>query len=214
LVRAWTFLTSILGAAYIQMSNEGFDERKSLVAKAALRVFFEKGYKTASLQQVAEEADICKATVYHYFKTKEEILYYIIEKNTEVHLAELKEHLKECRRKKMTPLEIFRELMTKYALALNKDKETPLLILRERHQLTGEYRTKLHNIEQAIFRFIREELGKVPDIEERFDPNVICFLLISSSHWMKYWLKEDGELAIEDAITQVLDIVLDGMLKK
>lgn len=196
------------------MSNEGFEEKKRVVAKAALRVFFENGYKAASLQQVAEAADISKATVYHYFKTKEEILYYIIESNTYLHLAALKEHLKECRRKKMTPLETFREMMIKYALALNEDKETPLLILRERHQLTGEYRRKLHEIEQSIFRFIRRELRKVPDVDERFDPSVISFLLISSSHWMKYWLKENGELTIEDAIKQVLDIVVDGMLKK
>ena len=119
-------------------------DKKRLIAAVASRVFFDKGYRSASLQDVANEVGLSKASIFHYFKTKEELLYFIIENHTDVHMAELKDHLKECQDQKLSPEAIFREVMTKYATALNEDREVPQIILRERHQLTGENKEGLH----------------------------------------------------------------------
>ena len=200
-----------IGSTMVERNRQ---DKKRTIAEVASRVFFDKGYQKASLQDVANELGVSKATIFHYFKTKEQLLYFIIENNTNVHMAELKDHLKQCQDQKLPPQETFQEVMTKYATALNEDIEVPQIILRERHQLTGENKEGLHRIEREIFRFIRDEIKKVPNIDKRYDVNVIAFLLISFSHWMKYWLKEDGELSIEDAIKQVLDMVCYGMLDK
>jgi AcrR family transcriptional regulator len=50
------------------------DERPREILDAALRVFAEKGYRCARLEQVAEAAGVTKGTVYHYFAGKEDVL--------------------------------------------------------------------------------------------------------------------------------------------
>ena len=65
-------------------------EKKDHIAKVASKVFSEKGYQSASLQDVAREVEISKAGIYHYFKSKEEILAYILITNSDRFLEKLK----------------------------------------------------------------------------------------------------------------------------
>jgi AcrR family transcriptional regulator len=55
------------------------DERPQELLDAALSVFAEHGYRTTTLDQVAEAAGVTKGTIYHYFSTKEELLLRAIE---------------------------------------------------------------------------------------------------------------------------------------
>jgi len=55
------------------------DERPQELLDAALVVFAERGYRTTTLDQVAEAAGVTKGTIYHYFRTKEELLLRAIE---------------------------------------------------------------------------------------------------------------------------------------
>ncbi|HET6506994.1 MAG TPA: TetR/AcrR family transcriptional regulator [Baekduia sp.] len=46
---------------------------------AAARVFYERGYADASVQDVADELGILKGSLYHYIKTKEDLLFRLLE---------------------------------------------------------------------------------------------------------------------------------------
>ena len=47
--------------------------RKKLILDSALKVFKSKGIENATMDEIALEADFGKATLYYYFKSKEEI---------------------------------------------------------------------------------------------------------------------------------------------
>ena len=49
------------------------EERRQGIIDAAERVFFSKGMKAASMDEIAETAELSKGTLYLYFKSKEEI---------------------------------------------------------------------------------------------------------------------------------------------
>lgn len=50
-------------------------ERRQQIFDAALRIFRERGYHAASAREIAEAANISKANLYHYFPSKDELLY-------------------------------------------------------------------------------------------------------------------------------------------
>ena len=52
--------------------------RKRQILEAAVHLFFEVGYEGASLRDLASSVGINKATIYHYFESKEEILFHIV----------------------------------------------------------------------------------------------------------------------------------------
>jgi len=49
------------------------EQRKNDIIDAAERVFFNKGHENATMDDVAEEAELSKGTLYLYFKNKEDL---------------------------------------------------------------------------------------------------------------------------------------------
>ncbi len=56
--------------------------RQQLILDAAIRVFAQRGFHKATMDDVAQEAELGKGTLYYYFKSKEEILQKLLEDNT------------------------------------------------------------------------------------------------------------------------------------
>ena len=52
-------------------------QRIDLIMDAALEVFAEKGLKNATMDDVAEKAELSKGTIYNYFKSKEHLFFAI-----------------------------------------------------------------------------------------------------------------------------------------
>lgn len=66
-------------------------ERRNAIIEAAERIFFKIGIENTSMEQVAQEAELSKGTLYLYFKSKEDLYRAIIIKGFII----LKRHLKE-----------------------------------------------------------------------------------------------------------------------
>jgi AcrR family transcriptional regulator len=61
-------------------------KRDREVLDAAAKVFYERGYSDASVQDVADELGILKGSLYHYIDTKEDLLFRLLEEtHNEVH---------------------------------------------------------------------------------------------------------------------------------
>jgi AcrR family transcriptional regulator len=52
------------------------DARRDEILRAAARVFRRRGFAGAGMREIAEEADLSPANLYHYFRGKDDILYY------------------------------------------------------------------------------------------------------------------------------------------
>ena len=55
------------------------EERRAEIVKAARQLFGTKAYDETTIQDVMDRLDIAKGTVYHYFRSKEELLEAVIE---------------------------------------------------------------------------------------------------------------------------------------
>ena len=196
------------------MFRPSLEDRKKYIAEMATKVFARNGYMAASLQDIAKEAGISKAGLYHYFKNKEDILYYLLKTKHYDHLKALKDCMKTCEEKGLEPEETFRKLIHTYANYINNEKELRLVVLQDRHQLTKANKRGLRKIEQEILRTLRDQVRKLPGISKKYDPNVISFLIIAMSHWLGSWLREDGKLSQGEAITQSAEIILHGAFQK
>ena len=55
------------------------DQKRAQILKSAARVFAREGFDRASMTQLARECGISKANIYHYYDSKDAILYDILE---------------------------------------------------------------------------------------------------------------------------------------
>lgn len=57
------------------------EDRREQIIEAALRVFAQKGFDKATNKDIAQEASITPGLIYHYFRSKEELLKAALEGN-------------------------------------------------------------------------------------------------------------------------------------
>jgi TetR/AcrR family transcriptional regulator, cholesterol catabolism regulator len=196
------------------MPAKSVNRKKEYIGKIARDVFVAKGYKAASLHDISAKGKISKAGIYHYFKSKGDILSYVILTYTDSVISALKECLRTAEDKKMNPRKSSEALIKTYAKCILKNKKNSLIVLRDRHQLTAKERNKLVEKERAIFHILRSKFQGIRDVNSRIDINLISFQIIAMTHWMGYWFDSKGSLSEGDAIDQMVDIIFHGILDK
>ncbi len=195
------------------MPRKKSDERKKQITKIATDIFIEKGYKGTSLADIANAAGITKAGVYHYYKTKEEILFHILATHDEENIEAFKEVRFEIENTDMEPTTALKKMIRAYAKLSATKQNINLLGMRERDQLTGINRENYRRINKRILSDIKNDISKIGNLKKTIDLNTIVFMIISMSAWFGYWLKEDGKLTLEDAIEQSIDIICHGVME-
>ncbi|HPD56257.1 MAG TPA: TetR/AcrR family transcriptional regulator [Smithellaceae bacterium] len=55
------------------------EKKRSEIAQKAIEVLAKRGFRATTIQDIADAARLGKGTIYHYFKTKEEILWAVSE---------------------------------------------------------------------------------------------------------------------------------------
>jgi AcrR family transcriptional regulator len=193
------------------VSRVSYEDKRKKIAKVAAKVFSEKGYRGASLQDIAQRVGSPKSIVYHYFKTKEDILANILLTSTDEFIEILESCLAGNRKSGCDEESSFRNLIHAYANFQIKHRVISFMVLKERHQLTGEYKRRLHEKEQKIFHLIKDELSKIPTIHKKLNLDLMTFSIIAMCHWAGYWFNEKGKLSREEAIDQIIKIAFDGI---
>jgi TetR/AcrR family transcriptional regulator, fatty acid metabolism regulator protein len=58
----------------LTVRSTGQEDKRRVILDAAVRVFARKGYHTSRVGDIAEEAGVAHGLLYHYFRSKEELL--------------------------------------------------------------------------------------------------------------------------------------------
>lgn len=68
------------------------NKKKEAILKAAQEIFSEKGLRDATITEIAKKAGVVDSIIYHYFKNKEDLLYWALSGQMEMALEELTFH--------------------------------------------------------------------------------------------------------------------------
>ncbi len=80
-------------ARSLQSARPAAGDKREAILRAATHVFARNGYFNSKVADIARQAGVADGTVYLYFKSKEEILRSIFERNTTEAIAEGREEL-------------------------------------------------------------------------------------------------------------------------
>jgi DNA-binding transcriptional regulator YbjK len=81
---------------YIHRKNamkDDKDKRKSAIAKIGAKLFSKKGFAETSMDDIASAAKLSKGGIYHYFSSKTEVLYFILDNFMDLVLKQLQTEL-------------------------------------------------------------------------------------------------------------------------
>lgn len=200
---------SVDGRKPREAEDSRFDRRLAGVLEHAAQIFCEKGYEGASMRDLSRATGMSLAGLYHYFSSKEELLY-LIQKHT---FETISEHLHERLKASADPEErirIFIENHLEYSLA---NKEAMKVLVHEDETLKNDHGTEVRTIKRDYYRVC---LGLLEDFQRarglQFSGRLAVLSLFGMINWVYTWHNPRVDANAAELARQMGDIFLNGVL--
>lgn len=192
-----------------ELSDSRFDRRLAKLLDHAALIFCDKGYEGASMRDLSRATGMSLAGLYHYFASKEELLYLIQKHTFETIIANLRRRLKASNDAEER-IRIFIENHLEYSLA---NKEAMKVLVHEDETLKNEFGAEVRSIKRDYYRLCLELLE---DFERarglQFSPRLAVLSLFGMINWIYTWHNPRVDANADELASQMGDIFLNGVL--
>jgi AcrR family transcriptional regulator len=184
---------------------------QTIIIDEAAAIFYQNGYKNTSLQEVANKLDVTRPALYHYFKSKEEIILAIIDEviaKTKSYFAPLCESNLSAERKFQTlvnnHIQLVLENKMKMGIFFEEQKVLPPHLIAEAKAFIDTYYKTAAN-------WYTEGVTNGSFIE--INPTIAVQTILGSCNWAYKWYQPDGELPSNDIADYMCSMLLKGYQK-
>jgi AcrR family transcriptional regulator len=165
------------------------DARRADILRAAARVFRRRGFGDAGMRDIADQADLSPANLYHYFRGKDEILYYCQDRALDRLLAAVAA----ARRLRGSASDRLASVLAAHATTLLDDVEGATAHVQV-ESLPPARRRRLIAKRDRYERAVRSllESGMADGDLTAEDPAVVTRAMLGALNWTAAWFRPDG----------------------
>lgn len=179
------------------------------IIDAATRVFSARGYHVASMSEVAAEAGMRKASLYHHVRKKEDLLFAIHERLIDELVAETMA----VSSSSLSPAEKVRDVLHVTMRFIARNREGVTVFLSERRAVSGErwqaLVVKRDFYERMVSQIIAEGCASGQFIE--LPPEIAAKAVLAMANWGYTWFQPDGPLSADEVAGVFATIALRGL---
>lgn len=187
------------------LAVEGESPRARLLREAA-HLFREKGYERTTVRDIAAAVGIQSGSIFHHFRSKEDILYYIMTDTIEEITARMEAELA----RSADPVERLRALIFCELQAVNgQTSEAMAVLVYEWRSLAKERQEqvlKLRDYYEHLWLSVLQECAAAGQIA--VDPGILRRFLAGALSWTVTWYRTDGSASLEDLASQALALAI------
>jgi len=193
--------------------NEGLNEgnTRERILRAAAFLFRKKGFKGTSMREIAEIVGINKSSLYHHIRSKQALLYEILEHTVDKAIG----RLERIARSDLPPSERLRLAVENHVTHLIEDLDNVACFIEEGKALAPErmraYIAKRDRYE-GFFRQVIEEGIRAGEFRPA-DVKLAGFAVLGMCNWVARWYRADGGYTGEEIATSFSEFALRGLLR-
>jgi TetR/AcrR family fatty acid metabolism transcriptional regulator len=186
-------------------------DKREAIMRAATKVFARSGYFNSKVADVAREAGVADGTVYLYFKSKEEILRSIFERNTSEAVRTGREQLAKI----ADPREKLRRIARQHLERLGADRDLAVVFqveLRGTTKFMEEFSAAGLAEYLGLIREVFEEGQQAGVFRKGLKPKLVAKVLFGALDEMATnWILSRRRYRLAPMADEVLDIILGGV---
>jgi AcrR family transcriptional regulator len=182
---------------------------REAILESAAQVFRQKGFHGASMAEIAEAVQLQKASLYHHFSSKQEILLELLDRALEM----VTERMLQVMAQDVPADEKLRLAMRSYLKTLSEQGDLVSVMLLEHRSLDPEYRSR-HIPNRDRFENMWRDLIRQGVQAGVFACDNIPLTvrgLMGVMNWTITWYRPSGELSIDDISDNFASMFMNGL---
>ncbi len=187
-------------------------ERLRGICRIAARVFYEKGYGGASMQDIAKAVGLTKAGLYYHVESKDRLLFEIVNYGMDILDENVLQKLKAIE----DPREKLRQTIIGHIDLIVRARDLEItVILHENRSLKGTLRKKINARKKAYIRFLEDLIAQVQQQaggKPLISPRLATFALLGIVNWLYQWYRPEGPIKQHEIAQAYADCFFRGLL--
>ncbi len=197
--------------------------KRDSILDAAAQCFADQSYSATSMATVAAKVGASKARIYHYYDSKEALLFDLLDRYTQRLLAIVGETEAHAQRKKLNDRQALHELVRAFLIEYESSATRHVALLNDTKFLSdvaensatgvlGKSQRDLilqrqRDVVSAFTRFLRRAY---PDRLTDANQSAITMMLMGMINWTFTWLRPDGPMSYANFADEVIRTLEGG----
>ena len=194
------------------------EERRSQLVDAAIKVFAQKGYRSAAITDIIEAAGVARGTFYLYFDSKLAVFHAVMDRYFELFQGVVD---KELARSYTNPLMVrarIRESLMEWFQLFAQNQDLAKVVFREANAIEPDFESKVNAMLYTCFSHWQNHITKfqkVGFIKKGVDPHFLSVIFsgIVLSVVLHYIIPEEKP-DLDRIVDQWLDLLESGIRTK
>jgi len=188
-------------------------ERALKIAKVAAKLFNTKGYLETNMDDIGNGAKLSKGGIYHYFSSKDEILFFLLDNYMNIILQDLEESLQNVAGHSSSRIEF---IISRHIRIYTQNAPESKVLLHEAHCLPSKYYKIIAEKERRYYQIVAKDLSNFFGSKSgvtKGQITVLTFLLFGMCNWIYSWYNPKGAVTAEELSKTIFAVFLDGVRK-
>ena len=193
------------------MNQSKHDQKLELILRTSARIFAEKSYHSTSMRDISRATGVSLAGLYHYCKSKEELLFLIQDHCFGRVLERFQARIKSVD----DPFQKLRIFIENHLSFFAANMAEMKVLSHEAESLEGDLHRHVSTKKERYAKMARKILR---EIQERngdgaaVDLTVATYALFGMMNWIYNWYDPSGKLSVNHLVDNITRLFLNGFL--
>ncbi len=187
------------------------DQKLELILRTSARIFAEKSYHSTSMRDISRATGVSLAGLYHYCKSKEELLFLIQDHCFGRVLERFEERVNHIN----DPFEKLRIFIENHLSFFAANMAEMKVLSHEAESLAGDLHAKVSTRKEKYAKLARRILREIQESQPakaRIDLTVATYALFGMMNWIYNWYDPAGKLSVNQLVDNITNLFLHGFL--
>src|SRR5207253_2948732 len=187
------------------------DQKLELILRTSARIFAEKSYHSTSMRDISRATGVSLAGLYHYCKSKEELLFLIQDHC----FGRVLERVEERIRGVGDPFEKLRIFIDNHLSFFAANMAEMKVLSHEAESLAGDLHAKVSTRKEKYAKLARRILRDIQEsqpVKAHIDLTVATYALFGMMNWIYNWYDPRGKLSVNQLVDNITNLFLHGFL--
>ncbi len=192
--------------------SQHHDLKRDEILDIAAQCFASQSYPAASMNDIAAAGGTSKARLYHYYESKEAILFDLLDRYTQRLLALIAQAEATAQRRNLDDRAALHELIRSFLEEYETSATRHVALLNDTKFLGDEQRELILNrqrdVVSAVTRFLRRAY---PHRLNPVNQTAVTMMLFGMINWTFTWLRPGGAMSYSAFAEEVIAMVEGGL---